>query len=345
MAKTYHALTIEIKEEISDIITAKQYDTNSRFLDVYLKDNGLPIDLTGNEVRIYGKKHDGTSFFNDGEITNAKNGRCQFELTSQALAVAGKLQIEISIWQDNKRILTTPTFLIFVSPKIRNDDAIESSNEFNALVVLFQKLYDFIHDASELLERVGFTTDTGGSATEGTVMAKMNQMLEYTRSIAQQTDSIQYRASNTLQIRQQKELKLTGGSTKMFQFQAEFNGFLWAHMTASNNSFSNVSTYVFRSLHDYINRSGSTNCMTPASLYIAPVDSVISGWEIFRQSASTAHAIFVGNNVIYGACGNDGGDVLNTSIPVLKGEQVVFLVGGQLNSTVTLELYYDEVGI
>lgn len=54
--KTYNILIIEIKEPISDIITAKQGDTNSRFLDVYLRDNGRPVDLTGNEVKIYGRK-------------------------------------------------------------------------------------------------------------------------------------------------------------------------------------------------------------------------------------------------------------------------------------------------
>lgn len=174
MAKTYNTLTIEVKEDITDIITAKQDDTQSRYLDVYLQDDGQPINLTGQEVRIYGKKQDGKSFFNNGEITNATQGRCQFELTNQALAVAGKLQVEISIWQNNERILTTQTFLINVIPKIRNDDAIESSNEFGAVVILFQKLYDFWLDIEKLL---GKTDDTGGSLTTGTVMAKLNALL------------------------------------------------------------------------------------------------------------------------------------------------------------------------
>lgn len=170
MAKTYNVLTIDIKEDVFDIITAKQDDTMSRYLDVRLQDGGQPINLTGNEVKIYGRKADGKAFFNNGQITNATSGRCQFELTNQALAVAGIVKLEISIWQNNERILTTPTFGVHVLPKIRNDDAIESSNEFGALVVLYQKLYDFWIDVENVL---GTTTDTGGSATEGSVMAKV----------------------------------------------------------------------------------------------------------------------------------------------------------------------------
>ena len=174
MAKTYNVLTIDIKEDVFDIITAKQDDTMSRYLDVRLQDGGQPINLTGNEVKIYGRKADGKAFFNNGQITNATSGRCQFELTNQALAVAGIVKLEISIWQNNERILTTPTFGVHVLPKIRNDDAIESSNEFGALVVLYQKLYDFWMDVENVL---GTTTDTGGSATEGSVMAKLNAIL------------------------------------------------------------------------------------------------------------------------------------------------------------------------
>lgn len=188
MAKTYNVLTIDIKEDISDIITAKQDDTMSRYLDVRLQDDGQPINLTGNEVKIYGRKADGKAFFNNGQITNATSGRCQFELTNQALAVAGIVKLEISIWQNNERILTTPTFGVHVLPKIRNDDAIESSNEFGALVVLYQKLYDFWMDVENVL---GTTTDTGGSATEGSVMAKLNAILTSGASSGLKVKSVQ----------------------------------------------------------------------------------------------------------------------------------------------------------
>ena len=129
--------------------------------------------------------------FNNGQITDAINGRCQFELTSQALAVVGELQLEISIWQNNERTLTTQTFKVFVVPRVGNDRAIESSNEFGALLLLFQNLNDFIQDATYIIERIGVTTDTGGTNNAGTVMAKLNNLLtNWTNARAIKIDSI-----------------------------------------------------------------------------------------------------------------------------------------------------------
>lgn len=155
MSQVYNKMRINVNEQITDIVTAKQNDANSRFLDVYLYDAGKPIDLTGNEVRIYMRKPDKTEIFNNGEITDATAGRCQFELTSQALAAYGVLFAEISIWKDNVEILTTQTFHIFIAESIRDDDSIESSNEYGALVVLFQNLYQSLDLMKDMLDNFG----------------------------------------------------------------------------------------------------------------------------------------------------------------------------------------------
>lgn len=165
MSQVYNKMRINVNEQITDIVTAKQNDANSRFLDVFLYDAGKPIDLTGNEVRIYMRKPDKTEIFNNGEITDAAAGRCQFELTSQALAAYGVLFAEISIWKDNVEILTTQTFHIFIAESIRDDASIESSNEYGALVVLFQNLYE----AWDLMQDM-----TSNFGTPGEVAAENN---------------------------------------------------------------------------------------------------------------------------------------------------------------------------
>lgn len=155
MSQIYNKMRINVKEKITDIVTAVQNDANSRFLDVFLYDDGLPIDLTGNEVRIYMKKPDGQEIFNDGEITDAVAGRCQFELTSQALAAYGVLKVEISIWKDNTEILTTQQFHIFITQSLRSDNSIESSNEYGALVILFQNLYQSMDMMQDMIDNFG----------------------------------------------------------------------------------------------------------------------------------------------------------------------------------------------
>lgn len=219
MAKTYNKLNIEINQKVTDIITAVQDDTNSRYLDVQLFDNGTPINLTGQEVRIFLKKPDGTNIWNDGEVTSATEGRCQFLLTTQTLAVCGVLETQISIWQNNEEILSTEIFKIFVTKSLRSSGSIESSNEYGSLVVLFQNIYEALDlmtemvqsfgtagavaqgipvttfwqmleavytvnaealanaSVSEVLDRIGLTTDTGGSTTAGTLMAKTNRLI------------------------------------------------------------------------------------------------------------------------------------------------------------------------
>ncbi len=357
MAKTYNTLTIEVKEDITDIITAKQDDTQSRYLDVILQDDGQPINLTGQEVRIYGRKKDKTEFFNDGTITDAAKGRCQFELTNQALAVVGDVEVEISIWQNNQRILTTQTFKVFVVPKIRNDNAIESSNEFGALVVLFQKLYDFWLDIEKTL---GKPNDIGGTETTGTVMAKLNQLLT---DMAQQSDLIQYKISDTVRHTATKTTESGGFHTKwtkVYQFHAKYDGCISAYATLSSSS-SKCEMYVMRSLHDYVNTSGSgigendtVKSMTHPSVYTAAVGSIFSSFFVPRSVYIVSGSnVYEDTNLIYGtnhynwssSSTYKGNIVLDTTIPVKKGEEVVFIVGTSSAVDITLELKYDEARI
>ena len=264
MAKTYNVLTIEVKEPIADIITAKQGDTNSRFLDVYLKDNGRPINLTGNEVKLYGEKQDGKVIFNNGEITDAVNGRCQFELTSQALAVAGELKLEISIWQNNQRTLTTQTFKAFVVPRVGNDRAIESSNEFGALLLLFQNLNDFIQDATYIIERIGVTTDTGGTNTAGTVMAKLNNLLtNWTSARAVKIDSINDNIGKTTD---------TGGTNNIGTVMAKLNKLLndWTSVRAAKL--------------DTIGETADTNGSTTTGTIMAKLNKLLTDWTNSRAT-------------------------------------------------------------
>ncbi len=351
MAKTYNTLTIEVKEDITDIITAKQDDTQSRYLDVILQDDGQPINLTGQEVRIYGRKKDKTEFFNDGTITDAAKGRCQFELTNQALAVVGDVEVEISIWQNNQRILTTQTFKVFVVPKIRNDTAIESSNEFGALVVLFQKLYDFWLDIEKTL---GKPNDTGGTETAGTVMAKLNQLL---LDISQQSDLIQYKISNTVRSTTIRDLSASKW-IKVYQFHAKYDGCICAYATLKGATFE-CRMYVMRSLHDYINTSGSgigrndtVKSMTHPSVYTAAVGSIFSSFFVPRSVYIVSGSnVYEDTNLIYGtnhynwssSSTYKGNIVLDTTIPVKKGEEVVFMAYCTTSiETVTLQLKYDE---
>jgi hypothetical protein len=126
-------INIEINKPYNDTINAVQGD-NSRYLLFNLLDNGVPFNLTNRSVRAWGVKPDNTKVYNDLTIVNAIAGQAKLQLTTQMLAVVGicKLQLEITEWMS---ILSTIPFTLTVTENIKDNTAVESTNEFSALQV------------------------------------------------------------------------------------------------------------------------------------------------------------------------------------------------------------------
>lgn len=113
------------------IPTAQQGDT-ARVLTFNILDNGVPFNLTGKTVRAKILKPDNTKCYNDLTITNATGGECDLKLTTQVLAVAGKVNCQLEI-KEGEELLSTIIFPIDVEPSIDISGAAESTNEFTAL--------------------------------------------------------------------------------------------------------------------------------------------------------------------------------------------------------------------
>ena len=164
MAKTYNRLEIDVNKKPNSIgIRPVQNDTKSRYLDVCLYENGVPIDLTGEQVRITFRKADGSTFFNQGEVTDAAAGRCQFALTNEILSEAKAVEAQISVWNAGGQILSTQVFEIYVTAAIPWTDAVESENEYGVLVVLFQEIQDALDTMHKIAAAFG---EPGDKAAE-----------------------------------------------------------------------------------------------------------------------------------------------------------------------------------
>lgn len=161
MAKHYTKLIIAINENINSIVTAVKGDVASRFLDVQLYSNGTPIDLTSHTVTMSAKSHPDSNFkvpidkFIDGVITDTTNGRCQFELKTEILGQTGVLILQISIFSGQQEVLSTNPFNLYVIDGLRNDEQIEASNEFGALVVLFSEIQNALDDMHAIVSNFG----------------------------------------------------------------------------------------------------------------------------------------------------------------------------------------------
>jgi hypothetical protein len=179
MAQVYKKLEIDVNKEVTSIITAVQNDAKSRYLDIILLDGSTPINLTGHEVRIYGKKADGTEFYNDGIITSATAGRCQFELTSQALAVAQDLEVQIILFKNNVEVLSTQPFKIHIVKSLISAGAVESSNEYGSLVVLYQNLYEAHDLMTTMVQNIGVPGEIAGQLTIDTMWDAWEYLCNY----------------------------------------------------------------------------------------------------------------------------------------------------------------------
>lgn len=122
-----------VREGPCHCITAKQGDSGTRYILVSLTACGKPIDIPDNvDLILNCSKPDGTYTETEGKLVD---GKIEFELTEQTLAVIGDVRAEVQVLsvEDNK-ILTSAEFAIRVLPGVISDELIESTSEFKVLV-------------------------------------------------------------------------------------------------------------------------------------------------------------------------------------------------------------------
>ena len=206
--------------------------------------------------------------------------------------------------------------------------------------------------------------NTGGTIIGDVMIGKMNEVLECIKEIAQQSDSIQYRASDTLQSTDEYEFTLDdrGKYKKVKQFYAKYDGYI--HVNITTKTLERLEMYIFRSLHDYLNIENGTGfsketMMMPA-LFKAPENSILNNFKIktisILNQSSTYKAIEFTNQISGSntypntdTTSSRGYTIMDVVFPVKKGEQVAF-VGllyhtGKNPNSVTIKMYYDEVTI
>lgn len=172
MAKSKTKMIIEINEPILSKVIAVRGDANSRFIDVQLYNDGVPVDLNGHTVTMSVKTNPKSPMKNpvdefiSGTIPDPTNGRCMFPLTTSMLAEEGALDAQISVFSGEQEVLSTLTFIIYIEPSIRSDEQIEAENEFGVLVVLFSEIQNALDDLHAIT--LAFGEPSEESIAEGT---------------------------------------------------------------------------------------------------------------------------------------------------------------------------------
>ncbi len=175
---SYISLNISGRQAF-DYITAKQGDSESRYIVITLLENGEQI-IPGDGVSAVfrGKKPDGRTFLNDAVIN--EDGTITVELTSQILSVDGIVKAEIVLYDENDAVLSTASFRIKVIRQSLNTKSITSSNEFSTLINL-------INQARTATDSATIATESAESAAQSVseVITEAQKATDSANEIAQ----------------------------------------------------------------------------------------------------------------------------------------------------------------
>ena len=138
---TKYNITLDVWHQIPEtVVTAMQGEINSRFLEITITDKGNFFNLTGKTVMVYMTKPDGKIIFNSCSVIDAPNGKINVSLTSQMSIASGTVKdFEIHIIGSDKTRLKITGICLKIKNAANADEAIESTNEFTALIEALSK--------------------------------------------------------------------------------------------------------------------------------------------------------------------------------------------------------------
>lgn len=163
--KLYYPITVDLYKPYPLPLVEAQQNNIGRGVLVTLTAQGAVITPTGESIQLYAKKPDGTISYLACTLTGTQI-ECDF--TNQMLALPGTVEVELQMIGGSpgaETEITTPIFCVKVNPSNVDDSAVESQDEFPALVTA-------LAEVAELKEN-GLKGDPGEAATIqiGTVTA------------------------------------------------------------------------------------------------------------------------------------------------------------------------------
>lgn len=137
--------------DLYTVVTAKQFDTNSRGIVARIMEDGREHTITGDRFELRVKKPDGHVVISSATINNDQSVTAIFN--EQCLLVNGRAYADLAEIS-NGEILSTAPFIIDIKPSPNPDKAqVESTDEYSVL-------YDLINEADNVISTAqGFVED------------------------------------------------------------------------------------------------------------------------------------------------------------------------------------------
>ena len=152
---TREVVTDVVTRSTSKLVTAKQNDDGSRFLNVRIQNGGKNVDIDSTAtVLLNVKRPDDSTGTLYGSVN--EDGSVRVELNAWVLEHPGSISCDISIISKESAKLTTMTFYIEIEPAVCCDEDIVDADEYSVLIDLInqtQQACDVANVAAETAEQ------------------------------------------------------------------------------------------------------------------------------------------------------------------------------------------------
>jgi hypothetical protein len=154
-----------------EVVYAKQYDENARYIVATVWKDGQEYHLPSNAVVHFAcTKPDRTGVLNQCEI---QNGKIIYRITDQTTIKYGRFKAEFRVYNQvlennvtiNRR-LTSPSFFMDIDRSELDDDTVISTDEFNALTDAIANLGDITADVNDAISRADSATSGANTARD-----------------------------------------------------------------------------------------------------------------------------------------------------------------------------------
>ena len=220
-----YSCTLDAWNKIHPIsVHAVQGEISSRFVDISLTDKNSPLNLTNKTVAVYMTKPDKTLIFNNCTIKDNENGVVTMALTSQMSAIAGIIKdVTFHVIGNDKSLLKVTGMYLDIESSPDQSEAIESTNEFTALVEALQK-------ADESLEYVTLFLKEKGQEIDQIVSQKM-------QNVDNQMETINENASAQLEdFKNKGNQAISSVNTRFDESMAGFTQQVTGAVTSANQA-------------------------------------------------------------------------------------------------------------
>jgi hypothetical protein len=242
-------------------VYAKQGDRATRYVIATLQDNGVNYNIpSGSSVVLNAVKPDGACVYNSCTYSGAE---VTMELTSQLLAVSGTATCDIEVRSsDGVQLITSATFLLSISKSLRNDSAIESTDEFTAFEQDLMILSEEITASEKATKEAQVAKESADIAT-----LNANSAAKSATTATTKCENATKKANDALQSQEQLDMTLESVTEINKNVMTMYNEIAEAREQVSSdkaeidetvkNSLLESSLEILNSVKDYFGRAES----------------------------------------------------------------------------------------